>query len=122
MFWLFLVLGKCCKMPLALELRRGRSEMQGPCPAAEYPLLHWDAGTRLHPWHIWVWAASPTACVSSPARSTDCRDPLAESCPLCSLIIACFILLADRDAGPPTFLPRGRFHGCLKWSMVCLCK
>ncbi|XP_030915985.1 protein CBFA2T3 [Geospiza fortis] len=26
----------------------------------------------------------------------------------------------NRDAGPPTFLPRGRFHGCLKWSMVCL--
>ncbi|XP_070617890.1 protein CBFA2T3 isoform X1 [Erythrolamprus reginae] len=25
-----------------------------------------------------------------------------------------------RDAGPPMFLPRGRFHGCLKWSMVCL--
>ncbi|KAJ7312043.1 hypothetical protein JRQ81_006376 [Phrynocephalus forsythii] len=26
----------------------------------------------------------------------------------------------NRDAGPPTFLPRGRFHSCLKWSMVCL--
>ncbi|XP_025009957.2 protein CBFA2T3 isoform X1 [Gallus gallus] len=26
----------------------------------------------------------------------------------------------NRDAVPPTFLPRGRFHGCLKWSMVCL--
>ncbi|XP_065423419.1 protein CBFA2T3 isoform X5 [Chrysemys picta bellii] len=26
----------------------------------------------------------------------------------------------DQEAGPPTFLPRGRFHGCLKWSMVCL--
>ncbi|KAM6430633.1 protein CBFA2T3 isoform 3-T3 [Liasis olivaceus] len=25
-----------------------------------------------------------------------------------------------REAGPPMFLPRGRFHGCLKWSMVCL--
>ncbi|XP_043382488.1 protein CBFA2T3 isoform X5 [Chelonia mydas] len=26
----------------------------------------------------------------------------------------------NQEAGPPTFLPRGRFHGCLKWSMVCL--
>ncbi|XP_048371938.1 protein CBFA2T3 isoform X2 [Sphaerodactylus townsendi] len=26
----------------------------------------------------------------------------------------------NREAGPPMFLPRGRFHGCLKWSMVCL--
>ncbi|XP_025064910.1 protein CBFA2T3 isoform X1 [Alligator sinensis] len=26
----------------------------------------------------------------------------------------------NREAGPPTFLPRGRFQGCLKWSMVCL--
>ncbi|XP_062817957.1 protein CBFA2T3 isoform X2 [Anolis carolinensis] len=26
----------------------------------------------------------------------------------------------NRDAGLPMFLPRGRFHGCLKWSMVCL--
>ncbi|XP_038610474.1 protein CBFA2T3 isoform X2 [Tachyglossus aculeatus] len=27
---------------------------------------------------------------------------------------------ANREDGPPTFLPHGRFHGCLKWSMVCL--
>ncbi|XP_074057177.1 protein CBFA2T3 isoform X2 [Macrotis lagotis] len=26
----------------------------------------------------------------------------------------------NREDGPPTFLPPGRFHGCLKWSMVCL--
>ncbi|XP_075795973.1 protein CBFA2T3 isoform X2 [Pelodiscus sinensis] len=26
----------------------------------------------------------------------------------------------NQEAGLPTFLPRGRFHGCLKWSMVCL--
>ncbi|XP_010596099.2 protein CBFA2T3 isoform X3 [Loxodonta africana] len=25
-----------------------------------------------------------------------------------------------REDGPVTFLPHGRFHGCLKWSMVCL--
>ncbi|XP_064884863.1 protein CBFA2T3 isoform X4 [Columba livia] len=31
-----------------------------------------------------------------------------------------FMPNTHRDAGPPTFLPRGRFHGCLKWSMVCL--
>ncbi|KAM4643282.1 LOW QUALITY PROTEIN: protein CBFA2T3-like, partial [Amazona ochrocephala] len=24
------------------------------------------------------------------------------------------------DAGPSTLIPRGYFHGCLKWSMVCL--
>ncbi|XP_030313397.1 protein CBFA2T3 isoform X2 [Calypte anna] len=31
-----------------------------------------------------------------------------------------FTANTNRDAAPPTFLPRGRFHGCLKWSMVCL--
>ncbi|XP_072492445.1 protein CBFA2T3 isoform X2 [Notamacropus eugenii] len=31
-----------------------------------------------------------------------------------------FTTNTNREDGPPTFLPPGRFHGCLKWSMVCL--
>nr|XP_015101721.1 protein CBFA2T3 [Vicugna pacos] len=28
----------------------------------------------------------------------------------------------NQEDGPAVSLPHGRFHGCLKWSMVCLCK
>lgn len=98
-------------------------KMWGLYQTAEHPSpepslwLQWDTGARVPGGSSGFARGTHAHGEERPVQGSP-----AESCPLCSLIIACFILLADRDAGPPTFLPRGRFHGCLKWSMVCLCK
>ncbi|XP_025898080.1 protein CBFA2T3 [Nothoprocta perdicaria] len=60
------------------------------------------------------------ADVKTQARSTPPSMPPPPAAAQGSARHPSFAPSTNRDAGPPTFLPRGRFHGCLKWSMVCL--